>query len=108
MLFRRCMVCEIAHLGYSGATAYNDQSAFFLHQNLLSFTPALMTRIMSPRRHCRITITEMQTCLHALSQLSGAYNTLQCTHFQRLRKKITSYLAAFKSYQHQNTGVGLV
>jgi len=46
MLLRRCMVCEIAHLGYSGATAYNDQSAFFLHQNLLSFTPALMTRII--------------------------------------------------------------
>jgi len=73
------MLCDIAHFGYKGATVciliHRELSA----QKSLPFTPVLIIRIIRaiplPRRLCRVSIAEMQTCLQALSLLT-AYNTL--------------------------------
>jgi len=74
MILLLFMVREIAQVGYNGATVciliYWQLS---LHQceSHLSFTPVLTTRMIRalPRRHCRISIAEMQTCPQALSLL---------------------------------------
>jgi len=73
------MVCDIAYFGYNGATV-----CVLIHRQLsarksLPFTPVHTIRITRalplPRRLCRASIAETQTCLQALSLLT-AYNTL--------------------------------
>jgi len=111
------MTCDIARFGYNGATVciliHRELSA----RNSLPFTPVLTIRIIRtlplPRRLCRVSIAETQTCLQALSLLT-AHNTLglqSAPPFPVITKKKyfeSRILHILLTSEIQNADVGLI